>query len=94
MTNRLHSGGRVDYGEEHSRFHGHDRYGELYPVGLLSDWDEAHPIVIIAHSLGGNTAWVLQNYLELQRFPGQETSSRWISGNASVCPSSLRFSPC
>ena len=83
-TEWLHSGGRVDYGEEHSRFHGHDRYGELYPVGLLSDWDEAHPIVIIAHSLGGNTAWVLQNYLELQRFPGHETSSRWISGAGTI----------
>ena len=23
-------GGRVDYGEEHSRFHGHDRYGRHF----------------------------------------------------------------
>lgn len=62
-------GGRVDYGEAHSRAHGHARYGRTLP-GIYRDWGtldsmgrlrKAH---FIAHSQGGQTSRVL---LELLR---------------------------
>lgn len=72
-------GGTVDYGEEHSTFHGHDRFGRHFP-GLCIDWDEDHPIYLIGHSFGGLTAWALQNYLALNLFSGFKTSAAWIGG--------------
>ncbi len=54
-------GGQVDYGQAHS-----DRYGlirkpegKVYP-GLYPEWDQNHPVHIIAHSMGGQTARMLQ----------------------------------
>ena len=36
--------------------------------------------MIIGHSLGGSTAWVLQNYLASNMFAGVNTSAEWVSG--------------
>ena len=72
-------GGTVDYGKEHSDFHNHERFGRKFEKGKLSMWDEDNPITIIGHSLGGCTAWVLQNYLAQGRFAGIPTSAAWVS---------------
>eukprot|EP01031_Cornospumella_fuschlensis_P029896 gene29896-36101_t len=72
-------GGTVDYGDEHSAYHGHERFGRSYP-GLYADWDENHPIYLIGHSFGGLTAWALQNYLAMNIFPGFKTNAAWIAG--------------
>ena len=54
-------GGQVDYGKAHS-----EKYnliqrprGKSYD-GLYKNWDQDHPIHIIAHSMGGQTARMLQ----------------------------------
>eukprot|EP00128_Syssomonas_multiformis_P002536 Colp12_sorted_trinity150504_noHs@27288 len=77
-------GGTVDYGEEHSRKHGHARYGRAYPEPLHPNWSEAHPVHLIGHSMGGCTARALQQYLEEKRFPGYSTSARWIRSITTV----------
>ena len=69
----------MDYGKEHSDFHNHERFGRTFEKGKLSMWDEDNPITIIGHSLGGCTAWVLQNYLAQGRFAGIPTSAAWVS---------------
>lgn len=78
-------GGTIDYGEEHSKYHKHERFGRTFQKGKLSVWDEDNPIIIIGHSLGGCTAWVLQNYLAQMKFPGVNTSGAWVS--AVICVS-------
>ena len=45
-------GGKVDYGEEHSNFHQHGRYGKTYQKGLYEEWSEKNPIIVIGHSIG------------------------------------------
>ena len=71
-------GGTVDYGEEHSNYHGHHRYGKHFPIGKYPQWSAENPIVLIGHSLGGMTAWVFQNYLAEKMFPGHDTDASWI----------------
>ncbi|MBN1834710.1 MAG: triacylglycerol lipase [Spirochaetales bacterium] len=63
------AGGRVDYGEAHSRRHGHARYGRTYP-GLFPEWGSRDPdtgrvrrVHLVGHSLGGQTARVLVQLL-------------------------------
>lgn len=79
-------GGTIDYGEEHSAYHKHERYGRTFPVGKLSKWSEQFPVIFVGHSFGGSTAWVLHNYLANKMFPGVDTSADWVSGV--VCVSS------
>ena len=58
-------GGQVDYGQNHS-----EKYGliqkppEKIFAGLYPQWDKEHPIHIIGHSMGGQTARMLQYLLE------------------------------
>ncbi len=60
-------GGQVDYGLEVSKTLGiiqkpkNKYYSGLYPL-----WDNKHPIHIIAHSLGGQTARMLETLLKTQ----------------------------
>lgn len=78
-------GGRVDYGEDHSLFHGHNRYGRVFQQGLLPQWDEDHPIVVVGHSLGGLTANALQTYLAQKRFASHpHTNHRWVKGVVTI----------
>lgn len=56
-------GGRVDYGKYMSEKLGHERYGRTYE-GIYPQWDKDHPIHLIGHSQGGQTARVLAHLLE------------------------------
>jgi hypothetical protein len=73
-------GGTIDYGQEHSDFHGHARYGKTFAEGKVQNWSKDNPIVIVGYSCGGLTAWILQNYLASKRFPGVDSEASWISG--------------
>ncbi len=56
-------GGQVDYGQNHSNEYGiyQTPSNKIFP-GLYPEWDKDHPIHIIGHSMGGQTARML-NYL-------------------------------
>ncbi|UHA74891.1 esterase/lipase family protein [Paenibacillus sp. 481] len=62
-------GGTVDYGEAHSKLHGHSRYGRTHP-GFYPEWGTIDPatghpkrVHLIAHSLGGQTVRLLTQLL-------------------------------
>ncbi|ETM03350.1 hypothetical protein L917_00412 [Phytophthora nicotianae] len=40
-------GGQVDYGEQHSRDTGHERFGDTYNTSLHSRWNESNPIQLL-----------------------------------------------
>eukprot|EP00124_Ichthyophonus_hoferi_P001651 Ihof_evm12s91 gene=Ihof_evmTU12s91 len=69
-------GGTVDYGEEHSRRHGHNRYGATY-AGEYRKWSGENAVDVIGHSFGGVTGRVLQNLLAKDYF-GYNTTSNWV----------------
>ena len=72
----------TDYGEAHSVSCGHCRYGEDHRGEPMLDlWDASHPIHIIGHSFGGNTALVLLTLLA-QDYWGYGTSAAWVSCTA------------
>ena len=62
-------GGQADYGYGHS-----NKYGLIQkPVdkkykGLYPEWDEKHPVHLIGHSMGGQTARMVQYLLETEIF--------------------------
>lgn len=58
-------GGCVDYGEAHSAHAGHQRTdaAKCY-TGFYPQWNAAHPVNIIAHSMGGQTSRMLVALLE------------------------------
>ena len=58
-------GGQVDYGQDHAKTYGLIQKPEAknFP-GLYPEWDQNHPIHIIGHSMGGQTARMLQYLLE------------------------------
>ncbi len=56
-------GGRVDYGAAHSARCGHARFGREQP-GVLDNWDEAHKVNLLCHSMGGQTGRLLALLLE------------------------------
>jgi hypothetical protein len=45
-------GGRVFYGTEHSKFHGHDEYGREEKNPKHPNWNEMNPIYLVGHSYG------------------------------------------
>ena len=57
-------GARVDYGKAHAAACGHDRFGKDYTGhAMLGQWDSAHKINLIGHSLGGPTSTMLATML-------------------------------
>ena len=63
-------GTTVDYGEAHSKTHGHERYGRTYTTALVENWGtetdggQMRKINLIGHSFGGNTVRLLTSLLE------------------------------
>ncbi|MDR3345390.1 MAG: lipase [Oscillospiraceae bacterium] len=49
------TGGRVDYGEAHSKEHSHARYGRTYKA-LFPGWSTEKKVNLIGHSFGGVTS--------------------------------------
>ncbi len=58
------TGTRVDYGEVHSKEHGHARFGREYTEPLVERWDKKAKINLIGHSFGGNTIRLFTSLLE------------------------------
>lgn len=72
-------GGRVDYGEEHSKTCGHPRFGRTYEQGHYPEWDDKHPVHFVGHSAGAQVVRVLQQMLADKAFEGyEETSEDWV----------------
>ena len=86
------TGTRVDYGEAHSRQCSHERFGRDYTGrALIPDfnWDTDHPVNLIGHSFGGNTARVLLDLLadgapEEVAATGDETSPLFTGGHSGM----------
>ena len=63
-------GTTVDYGEAHSKVHGHERYGRKYSTPLVENWGtqtdggQTRKINLIGHSFGGNTVTLFTSILE------------------------------
>ena len=70
-------GGQVDYGKGHA-----DKYNiEQKPTGKIYDalypeWDANHPIHIISHSMGGQTARMLQYLLSNEFFSDEQSKTK------------------
>ncbi len=70
-------GGQVDYGFEHSK-----RYGLIQKpsdkeyIGLYPEWDKNHPVHLIGHSMGGQTARMLQFLLETEIFENDSLNAK------------------
>lgn len=90
-------GGQVDYGAVHASRYGiiQQPEGKIYE-GLYPQWDSEHPVHLIGHSMGGQTARVLLYQLEgVFYMNGEETdpeesellgrkNSGWISSITSI----------
>jgi len=69
---------QCDYGEEHARTHGHARFGVDYSgKGLLTVWDGQHPVHLVGHSFGGNTALALTAMI-CDDFWGVGSDASWV----------------
>lgn len=79
------TGSRVDYGEAHSRLHGHKRYGRTYSAPLFEGWSSEKKIHLIGHSFGGNSSRMLAHLLangspEEVAASGEDTSPLFLGG--------------
>lgn len=90
-------GGQVDYGRMHSETYGLiQKPSEKNYTGLYPQWDESHPVHIIGHSMGGQTARMLQYLLEnviysdsAETIPEEslllgQANDRWIKSITSI----------
>ncbi|XP_057950127.1 uncharacterized protein LOC131145080 [Malania oleifera] len=78
-------GGKVDYGEEHSKAAGHSQFGRVYDQGNYPEWDEDHPVHFVGHSAGAQVVRVLQQMLADKAFEGYEnTSEDWVLSITSI----------
>jgi triacylglycerol lipase len=90
-------GGCVDYGAAHSAANGHLRKPEdfyhngrtCYP-GLYPAWDANHPVHMISHSMGGQTARMLVQMLASNGAPANPglfpyaTSAAWVKSVTTI----------
>ena len=79
------SGVLVDYGAQQSARHGHARFGRRFP-GLYRQWDAAHPVQLIGHSMGGQTVRMLVQMLrDKVRPPRLRTAAASVAPVRSAC---------
>ncbi len=78
----------VDYGEAHSKAHGHDRYGFSYEgkATMGEPWDLKEKINLVGHSFGGATVRLLASLLAFGdadeiAATGDETSPLFTGGH-------------
>lgn len=89
------TGTKVDYGEAHSKAHGHDRYGREYTSenALVQNWGgktkrgQHIKINVIGHSFGGETVRLLASLMAYgdeaeKEATGKETSELFTGGKA------------
>ena len=89
------TGTKVDYGEAHSKAHGHDRYGREYTSenALVQNWGgktkrgQRIKINVIGHSFGGETVRLLASLMAYgdeaeKEATGKETSELFTGGKA------------
>ena len=85
------TGTQVDYGEAHSKEHGHERFGEKFDTPLVENWGEKInggqrvKINLVGHSFGGATVRLLTSLLEYgseaeKDATGEETSPLFEGG--------------
>ncbi|PAV22511.1 alpha beta-hydrolase [Pyrrhoderma noxium] len=72
-------GGTVDYGEDHSRIHGHKRYGRIHDPGLYPTWSSTRPLHFLGHSIGGATIMKLQYLLSMNFFSPDDHPDMMLS---------------
>lgn len=82
-------GTTVDYGEAHSKAHGHDRYGFTYEPIMGESWNLEDKINLVGHSFGGATVRLLTSLLafgseEEIAATGDETSELFTGGHDCV----------
>ncbi len=79
------TGTRVDYGEAHSKEHGHERFGRTYTKAMVPGWGEKEnggqklKVNLVGHSFGGETVRMLASLLANgneaeMKATGEETS--------------------
>lgn len=73
------TGTRVDYGEAHSKKHGHKRFGRTYSLPLFNGWSKEKKIHLIGHSFGGNASRMLAHLLTYGSPEEKERSGADIS---------------
>lgn len=73
------TGTTVDYGEAHSKKHGHKRFGRTYNAPLFPDWSKDKKIHLIGHSFGGNASRMLAHLLTYGSSEEKETGVNDIS---------------
>ena len=87
-------GTRVDYGVCHSQQFGHQRFGADYTgQGLYPEWDADHKIHLWAHSMGGQTARLLERMLRDGSGCSEDTSPLFQGGKNWVTSISTMSSP-
>lgn len=93
------TGTRVDYGEAHSKEHGHKRYGRKYEAPLFEGWSEKKKVHLIGHSFGGNSIRMLTHLLtngapEEKEISGENVSPLFTGGKEGlVCSVTAICSP-
>jgi|APFre7841882630_1041343.scaffolds.fasta_scaffold05173_1 triacylglycerol esterase/lipase EstA (alpha/beta hydrolase family) len=77
-------GTRVDYGTQHAKQEGHERYGyDFAGNGFVPEWSDSKPVHLVGHSLGSPTIRCLQHLLEIDYW-GWGSSHRWVSSISTI----------
>ena len=89
----------VDYGEAHSKAHGHDRFGYDYSGKELMGkaWDLKSPVNVVGHSFGGPTVRLFASLLAYGdeaeiAATGEDTSPFFTGGHKEAIHSVITFS--
>ncbi len=82
-------GGTVDYGEAHSKEHGHDRFGFTYEPIMGESWNLEDKLNLVGHSFGGATVRLFTSLLaygceEEIEATGKDTSALFTGGHDSI----------